>query len=230
MSNIITTRFPNGVTNVGEDSIFAELGQPAGPRYHTYFEDFDYYTSGDWTVTETDAAATQALTDGDGGQLLITNGNTDDDLVALQKVGESFLFESGKRLFFESRFKVSDATATDVVMGLQITDTTPLDVTDGVFFIKGNGDTSVDLLVEKNNTATTTSGIADMADDTFTTLSFYYNGSDEIVYAVNGVVGGASAVTNLPDDENLTVSFALQNGASAVKTMTVDYVFVAKER
>lgn len=230
MADIITTRFPNGVTNVGEDSVFADLGQPAGPKFHTYFEDFDYYTAGDWTVTETDAAATQALTNGDGGQLLITNGNTDDDLVGIQKVGESFRFESGKRLFFESRFKVSDATASDVVMGLQITDTTPLDVTDGVFFIKGNGDTAVDFLVEKNNTATTASGVADMADDTFVTLSFAYNGSDEIVYAVNGAIAGSSVVTNLPDDEDLTVSFALQNGEAAVKTMTVDYVYVAKER
>lgn len=229
MANIITTRFPNGVTNVGEDSIFADIGQPVGPRYHTYFEDFDYYTAGDWTVTETDAAATQALTDGDGGQLLLTNGNTDNDLLALQKVGESFLFESGKRLFFESRLKVSDATSSDVVMGLQITDTTPLDVTDGVYFIKGNGDTDIQLAVEKNNTATTTS-VATMDDDTFITLGFYYNGSDKIEYAVNGVVGGSSVVTNLPDDENLTVSMALQNGADAVKTMTVDYVFVAKER
>lgn len=230
MANIITTRFPNGVTNVGEDSIFADIGQPVGPRYHTYFEDFDYYTAGDWTVTETDAAATQALTDGDGGQLLLTNGNTDDDLLALQKVGESFLFESGKRLFFESRFKVSEATLSDVVMGLQITDTTPLDVTDGVFFISGNGDTAIDMVVEKNNTATTTSGVGNLADDTFITLGLYYNGSDKIEYAVNGVVGGASVVTNLPDDENLTVSFALQNGNAVANTMTVDYVYVAKER
>ena len=230
MANFITTRFPNGVTNVGESSPFADMGQPAATKFHTYFEDFDYYTAGDWTVTETDANATQALTDGDGGLLLITNTAADNDLVALQKKGESFLFASGKRLFFEARFKVNDATESDVVMGLRITDASPLDVTDGVFFIKADGSTSVSLLVEKNNTATTTSSVATMADDTFITLGFAYDGASTIEYSVNGAVTGTSVTTNLPNDEVLTVSFAIQNGAAAAKTMTIDYIFVAKER
>lgn len=230
MANLTTTRFPNGLTNVGVDAPFADLKMPAPTLFHTYFEDFDYYVAGDWTVTETDSGATQALADGDGGLLLITNTAADNDLVSLQKKGESFLFESGKRLFFEARFKVNDATESDVVIGLQITDTTPLDVTDGVFFIKADGAATVNLLVEKNNTATTTSSVATMVDDTFITLGFYYDGSTQIQYSVNGTVLGTSVTTNLPDDEALTVTMALQNGAAAAKTMTVDYVFVAKER
>ena len=229
MSNFITTRFPNGVTNVSEDSPLADMGQPAATKFHTYFEDFDYYTAGNWTVTETQAGATQALANGDGGLLLLTNSAADDDLNALQKVGESFLFAAGKRLFFEARFKVSDATQSDVVIGLQITDTTPLDVSDGVFFIKADGSTTVNLLVEKNGTATTSS-VTTLANDTFITLGFAYDGASAIEYSVNGVVTGSSVTTNLPDDEELTVSFAIQNGEAVAKTMTIDYVFVAKER
>jgi hypothetical protein len=230
MANLLVTRFPNGVTNVGEDSPFADLAMPAPTKFHTYYEDFDYYVAGNWTVTETQAGATQALTDGDGGLLLITNTAADDDLVALQKVGESYRFASGKELFFEARLKVSDATQSDVVIGLQITDATPLDVSDGVFFIKADGSTSVSLLVEKDNTATTTSSVATMANDTFISLGFYYDGASSIQYSVNGVVKGTSVTTNLPDDEDMTVSIALQNGEAVAKTMTVDYVFVAKER
>jgi hypothetical protein len=226
----LTTRFPNGVTNVDESSMFADMGQNAPSNFHNYFEDFDYYTAGDWTVTETDAGATQALTDGDGGWLLITNTAADNDLVALQKKGESFRFASGKKLWFEARFKVSDATQSDVVMGLQITDATPLDVTDGVFFIKADGAATVDLLVEKNNTATTTSSVATMANDTFITLGFFYDGVSTIYYFVNGALGGSSVTTNLPDDEDMTISFAIQNGEAVAKTMTVDYINVAKER
>ena len=109
-----TTRFPNGVTNAGEDTIFAALGQLAPTKFHTYMEDFDYYTAGDWTVTETQAGATQALADGDGGLLLLTNSAADDDLNALQKKGESFRFAAGKKLWFEARFKVSDAPSSGV--------------------------------------------------------------------------------------------------------------------
>jgi hypothetical protein len=215
---------------VGEQSLFAELGQPAATIFHTYFEDFDYYTAGDWTVTETDAGATQALTDGDGGLLLITNTAADNDLVSLQKKGESFRFESGKALFFEARFKVSDATQSDVVIGLQITDTTPLDVTDGVFFIKADGAATVDFRVEKNNTATTASAMATMANDTYIRLGFYYDGSSAVQYFVNGTYTGSSVTTNLPDDEDMTVTIAIQNGEAVAKTMTVDYIYVAKER
>jgi hypothetical protein len=230
MANLLVTRFPNGVTNVGEDSLFADLTMPAPTKFHTYYEDFDYYVAGNWTVTETQAGATQALTDGDGGLLLITNTAADNDLVSLQKVGESYRFASGKELFFEARLKVSDATESDVVIGLQITDTTPLDVSDGVFFIKADGSTSVSLLVEKNGTATTTSSVATMANDTFISLGFYYDGASSIQYFVDGVVKGTSVTTNLVDDEDLTVSFAIQNGEAVAKTMTVDYIFVAKER
>ena len=225
-----TTRFPNGVTNVGEDSLFAQLGQPAATQFNTYFEDFDYYAAANWTVTETDAAATQALADGDGGLLLITNTAADNDLVSLQKVGESFRFEAGKALFFEARFKVSDATQSDVVIGLQITDTTPLDVTDGVFFIKADGAATVDFRVEKNNTATTASAMATMANDTFIRLGFYYDGISAVQYFVNGAIAGSSVTTNLPDDEDMTITIAIQNGEAVAKTMTVDYVYVAKER
>jgi len=224
-----TTRFPNGVTNVGEQSLFAELGQPAATNFHTYFEDFDYYTAANWTVTETQAGATQALTDGDGGLLLLTNTAADNDLVALQKVGESYRFASGKKLFFEGRFKVSNATESDVVMGLQITDATPLDVSDGVFFLKSDGSTTISLLVEKNGTATTTS-VGTLADDTYIRLGFYYDGNSSIQAFVNGTYVATSATTNLVDDEDLTVSFALQNGNAVARTMTVDYVYVAKER
>jgi hypothetical protein len=215
---------------VGEQSLFAELGQPAATLYHTYFEDFDYYTAADWTVTETDAGATQALTDGDGGLLLITNTAADNDLVSLQKKGESFRFATGKALFFEARFKVSDATQSDVVIGLQITDTTPLDVTDGVFFIKADGAATVDFLVEKNNTATTASAVATMANDTYIRLGFYYDGVSAVQYFVNGSIAGSSVTTNLPDDEDMTITIAIQNGEAVAKTMTVDYVYVAKER
>jgi len=230
MSNLLVTRFPNGVTNVGEDSPFADLAMPAPTLFHTYFEDFDYYTAANWTVTETQAGATQALTDGDGGLLLLTNTAADDDLVSLQKVGESFRFASGKKLFFEARFKVSDATQSDFVVGLQITDSTPLDVSDGVFFIKADGSTSVSLVVEKNNTATTTASVATAANDTFIRLGFYYDGASAIEYSVNGVIKGTSVTTNLVDDEDLTPTFAIQNGEAVAKTMTMDYIFVAKER
>jgi len=138
-------------------------------------------------------------------------------------------------LFFKARFSVSDATQSDFVMGLQITDATPLAVTDGVYFIKNDGDTNLDFVVVKDSTASTASAITTVSNATYITVGFYYNGVDEVVYAAstnsnNPTVLGKLATTNLPDDEELTISFAIQNGEAVAKTMSIDYIFAAKER
>jgi len=233
MANLLVTRFPNGVTNVAENDLFCDLASPDPTQFHTYFNDFDTYAAGDWTVTETSATATQALADGDGGWLLVTNSDQDNSLCALQKVGESFLMESGKKAFFKTRFKVSDATQSDLVMGLQVTDASPLDVSDGIYFEKADGSTSVNLICRKNATtgSNAESAVATLADDTFITLGWYYDGQGTVTYAVNGTVTGSmDASSSYLPDTDLTVSFAIQNGEAAAKTMTVDFVYAAKQR
>src|SRR5262245_55110132 len=129
------TRFPLGVTNARENTNNGNFLLPDPTTAHVYFEDFDYYVAANFTVTNT-GSPTRALTDADGGVLLITNASADNDASFSQKVGESFRFEVGKAAGFKVRFQTNDATQSDIVLGLCITDTTPLDVSDGVFFIK----------------------------------------------------------------------------------------------
>jgi len=227
------THFRSGVSNTSPGDPLYKFGMLDPTKWHTYFNDFDTFTAADWTITTTEGGAgdaTEAITNADGGRLLITNDDADDDRDFFQKVGESFKFATGKRLFFKALFQVSDATQSDFVMGLQITDTTPLAVTDGVYFRKDDGDALLDFVVIKDSTATTATGIATVVDATDITVAFDYDGDSAIRYYVNGVQIGTSAVTNLPDDEELTISFGIQNGAAAAKTMTVDYVFASKER
>lgn len=223
------TRSPNGFTTVAQTDTLGQFILPAPTTAHTYFNDFDTYLAGEWVVTET-GVATQALTNVDGGRLLITNAAADDDASFSQKVGEGFLFETGKKLWFESLFQVSDATQSDFVMGLQITDTTPIAVSDGVFFRKDDGDANIDFIVVKGSTATTTLAVTTAVDATDIKLGFYFDGVDKISIFVNGVVVGSSVTTNLPDDEELTVSYGIQNGVAVAKTMTLDYILASKER
>lgn len=223
------TRFPSGVTNVTKASDLGMFTAPDPTKNHVYFNDFDTYVAGDWTVTAAGTASAAAIADVDGGAITLTTDAGATDSVYLDKLGESFLFEAGKKLWFKTRLKVSNATSSTFAIGLQITDTSPLDVTDGVFFAKAGGSTSVTLEVEKNNTATS-STVATMANDTFITLGFYYDGVSGISYFADGVQIGTSAVTNLPDDELLTVSLALKNTTTSARVLTVDYVLAAKQR
>ena len=235
------THFPNGVSNRTKGHPLFNYPYLDPSKYYTYFDDFFEYHSGIYTITTTEAGsgnASEAITSGAGGQLLITNDNADNDLDFFQLKGESFKWDSSKRMFFSARFKTNDATQSEIVMGLQITDTTPLDVTDGIFFLKVDADTKPDLIIEKDNTSTLSILEMDaMEDDTFVTLSFEYDPLDVAtggavfrVYQDDVQVGEITGTTNAPDDEDLTISFGIQNGEAAAKTLTIDFILVAVER
>jgi len=230
----MTTHFDSGVTNVSASGTFGKLKMPAPQKYHSYFNDFDTYLASDWTITTTEGGsgdASEALADGDGGLLLITNDDADNDNDFLQLVKEGFKYEAGKQLAFNMRFKTNDATQTDIVAGLQLTDTSPLDVTDGIFFLKSDGGTTITFIVEKDSTQSTLDLPNALADDTFMTIGFVYDPKDQKFHVFqNNVLAGTVVSTNAPDDEELTVSFGIQNGAAAAKTLTVDYIGAHKER
>jgi len=230
----MTTHFTSGVTNVEKDSTLGKLKAPAPHKYHTYFNDFDTYLASDWTITTAEdgtGSATEALADGDGGLLLVTNAAGDNDHDFFQLVKEGFKYEAGKQLAFNIRFKTNDATQTDIVAGLQLTDTTPLDVTDGIFFLKSDGAATISFIVEKDSTQSTLTLPNSLADDTFMTLGFVYEPKDQKFHVFqNNVLAGTVVSTNVPDNEELTVSFGIQNGAAAAKTLTVDYIGASKER
>ena len=235
------THFPNGVSNRTKGHPLFNYPYLDPSKYYTYFDDFFEYHSGIYTITTTEAGsgnASEAITSGAGGQLLITNDDADNDLDFFQLKGESFKWDSSKRMFFSARFKTNDATQSEIIMGLQITDTTPLDVTDGIFFLKVDADTKPDLIIEKDNTSTLSILEMDaMEDDTFVTLSFEYDPLDVATggavfraYQDNVQVGEITGTTNAPDDEDLTISFGIQNGEAAAKTLTIDFILVAVDR
>jgi len=238
------SRFPRGLNNVFPTDRAALYGLPDPTKWITYFNDFvntdSLPASTDVNYIITSSGGSIGQLDGNGGLTHLSNSATDDNAIWVQKVGEAFRWSATKKLIFVSRFKVSDATQSDFVMGLQITDNSPLDVTDGIFFIKADGSTTVTLRVEKNDAAATATA-ATAANDTWMELAFVYEGKSFqstsntttypfSIYLNNGYVTSVEATTTVPDDEDLTISFGIQNGEGVAKTMTIDYVFCGLER
>lgn len=232
------TRLENGITNVNVQSIFNSLKQPLALLYHTQFDDFDQFApaAGTWVVTETQAGATQALTDGDGGLLLLTNSAADDDVNQIQNAAESFTFELGKKCFFAARFQVSDATQSDVRVGLYIRDASPVDITDGVSFYKADGAATMVLQAEKDNVAVSSTETITITAATNIIVAFFWDGVSRIYFASGTTMANLTTLgyiepsTSLPDDEALAMGFGLVNGEAVAKTATIDFLFAAKER
>lgn len=237
LNSLQVTRFPNGVNTSQENSIWGGAMPYVDPTlFHDYFEDFDYFTAANWTVTETQAGATQALADGNGGLLLLTNTAADNDINQIQKVGESFLPAVGKKFFMKARFQLSDVVDSDFAIGIQVANadgTALATALDGIFFLKADDAATIALYSRQDNTtgSVNSGAIATLVNATMVDVACFYDGGDRIYYAVNGAVGGYITVAagTLPNTECAPI-ISLKNGAAAAKTATVDYLFVAQER
>jgi hypothetical protein len=240
----MTTHF-NSIVKTNADAKDPFAGLPIGNdgRQTRYYNDFIFgqdYAAADWTITTTEAgagSATEALaTDEDNGALLITNDDADNDMDQLQQVQETWVIASGRKAGFAAKFKVSDADNVDMILGLCITDTSLIaGLSDGVYFNIADGSTDLTLVAEKDSTATTLTSVATMADDTYVEVGFHYDGNSTITAFTrdsdtDGWGKKGTITTNLPDNENLCISIALQNGEAAAKSMTIDYIDVRQER
>lgn len=208
-----------------------------------YFNDFfsaqglstDCTDTIDWDFTIAEAGggeAACALIDGLGGQVKFTNDGNDNDRIVVSKIGEAFKFTAGKKLWFRSRFLVSDADDVDAFVGLVIktaTDPAGTAPTDGTWFQLTEGSATLTLKVSKNSTATSTN-VGTVSDDTFLDVAYYYDGVSGIDIYLNGTYVATSVTTNLCDDEELAVFMAIQNGAAGNDYLTVDYIYAAQER
>lgn len=229
------TRYPNGVGNRKPNDPMGMLIMPDPTAAHTFFDDFNLYTAAVWTLTST-GSGTAALLAGDGGLIILTNGAADDNNVFMQKTTEGFAITQGKKAWFKARFQTNDGTQSDVVFGLQVTDTTPLDVTDGIYLLKADDAATVQLIVRKNATtgSVATGQLGTLASATWTEWAFYYDGKQSVECWIDGTKRGTVDLTSTPTaflpDTTLTISFGIQNGAAASKTLTVDYIFAATER
>jgi hypothetical protein len=250
LNSLSVTRFPNGVVNQAENSIFGgALPFPVNLGYHQFNDEFFEFTAAQWTVTETQAGATQAIANpGNGGIIALVNTAADDDLNAIQRVaagitGEAWLLDPAKKFWARFVIGVSEDTQVDFIAGLQITDTTPLAVSDGFFFRKSDGSTTINLVACKNATeATLAVGTALVgtlpASGLLTnamTLDFFWDGqgvTDGRLYgALNNVVAGYMnpGSASFCDDEALTLSFAVQNGDANARSMWIDRALLIQE-
>lgn len=204
-----------------------------GPDVFKYIDDFEIspLIAADaplgMTVTLVEAGSGESTItkpDGSGGTLLLTTDNNDNDGINMQLAGESFGFAATQSTYAGIRFKAGEATQNDILFGLCITDTDALGgVTDGVFLSKIDGTTAITTNVEKDSSNTSTTVSPVFAASAYTIWELFWNGT-ALTFYIDGVLVSTPALTNLPDDELLTVTVQLLAGSAAINTMTIDWI------
>ena len=177
------------------------------------------YTS---TVVEAGSGNTTiASTDKSGGAVLITTAANENDGGSYQLLGESFKTD-GNELYFGTSIATNEATQSDVLLGLSVTDTAMLGgLANGIYFECLDGATGISAVTESGSSETQSDSLGTLADDTFVELEFYYNGSN-VEFFLNGSAVATHTAT-IPSTE-MRVSFEYLTGAAAAKTMTLDWI------
>jgi hypothetical protein len=231
MPNRVTTGIPSGVTNAVLGSALESYIGMDPSTVHQYFNDFDVFTTGDWTGTAT-GSPTNAIAAGNGGILSLANTAPSGDLDQLTLKAATFAFAAGQQVWFKARFQIADATNSLIILGLQNLNTNAFAATDGVWFYKPSASTTMSAVLAASSTQTTSSAPSNLtiANATAANVGFYYDGAAMNLY-FNDVNTGNVSVANLPAaGTNLAVTIAVKNGTAAAQTLLLDYILAAAER
>ena len=238
------SNFPHGISNNQQFTLFGDFPTPFPSNYAAlFFLDFikgTDYTAADWTVTAT--TGTTALTAGNGGWLLQTTAASQNDIQHNQLTPAPFAITAGYPAWFAMRFKSADIVDPSHIFGLEVAggSFTP---TDGVYFTKAAGASTLNLVIRGSSTSTTVAVPGTLANATFYTVGWYYDGNAiPTIYAFNTAgntypnaasgalksVGGyevtsTQTMTNLPTAA-LSPAFGVKADTSSARTLTIDWV------
>lgn len=202
-----------------------------------------------WTAINDGATGTPAFQDAPGGIFNVVTAAADNDYSAYSSVSEVFKFAEGKKLWFEARFKLAEATTNESTWWFGLTDTLttggmqanaagPLASYDGALWFK-TPETSMTINFETSNAGTqvTTSDIATSVTNTWTKVAFYFDGAATTstitpFYDIGaGWVKGTAHSITLSGLEEMHLVFGVKAGPSGgAETLQVDYVKAAQLR
>src|SRR5512145_1394585 len=97
-------RYPAGVSTAAKNTALANLPYPHPSKAYLYYDDFDTFTAGHWTITRVGTTPTETLVAGEPfGALALTISAADNDSDQIQLTTATFTLAAGKKAWFETR-------------------------------------------------------------------------------------------------------------------------------
>lgn len=232
-------RYPSGVTNVKPADACANLPAPSKTRLHYFFDDFDCLHkiagAGIWTTVTDGATGSIALSDVDGGCILITSTTVSENDHIMYNANENFTIEAGKRLWFGIRCKMdTEYTQQGLQTGLSVATATGVSATGAhwIGFYSWSDDANVDFVITATGARVGEAlSIGGALDGSFHTYEFEFDGVSAFKYFVDGVHVGTVTTTSFPTTEMGPMISIMPLSSSVNKgNLTVDWIYAAKER
>lgn len=176
------------------------------------------------TVVEAGAGTTELSGSATAGIIgRITNAGNENDGGSYQAPGMTFRCVANHKWYAGMSFTPSDATQSDLLFGLCVTDTALLGgMTDGVYMESVDGGTGVSFTTEKDSAETQTDSLGTLVNATQQTWEMFWDGANVNVYIDGALVRSEAA--GEPDDMPLRVSLEWLNGEAAVKTLDIHWL------
>ena len=202
-----------------------------------------------WSAVNDGATGTPVYQDAAGGVFNVVTAASDNDYSAYKSLTQPFLFASGKKLWFDCRFKLSEATTNESTWWFGLSDTTttggmqadalgPLASYDGALIWK-TPETALTVNFETSNAGSqaTASAFATSISNTWQRAGFYFDGaattSAITPYFYNGTswtMGTAKDIT-LAGLEEMNLVFGVKAGpTAAAETLQIDYIHCVQLR
>lgn len=196
-----------------------------------------------WTAMNDGATGTPVFQDAAGGWFNTVTAAADNDYSGYRSVTQPFLFASGKKLWFEARFKITEATTSESTWWFGLSDTVttggmqanaagPLASYDGALIYK-TPETALTVNFESSNAATqvTQSAFATSVSGAVQRCGFYFDGaattSKLTPYFFNGTswTAGTAQDITLSGLEEMNVIWGVKAGpTAAAETLQIDWI------
>ena len=232
-----TTRMPNGVTNAAPWQTLAAAGFEDPSWAYQDFNDFDHYTAGEWTITNTGTGAPAALAYQNGAITIPTSIGAA-DATYMQRPVASHKLALGDDYFFKFGGLLSEVTNCVFHCGLIATSATPVAAADGIFFVKATGQAGLVLnsVIGGVTTSVALPAWANLVAATYFELGFHVTQGGDIEVFCNPTTGsnpvnpanghGFCAVIRNPAITQvlLNLSMGLLNSSGVIRNITCDYI------
>ena len=154
-----------------------------------YMDDFTGValdSTNDWTVVKDSSATASIAADELNGVLNLLSADTTDNDGASIQGNEIFKPQASKTLWFETKLKCNDVDQTDICAGLTVNFATNpenmLTAADRIVFQVDDGNASILCKTESGGTETSTDSGIDLVDDTYVTLGFRVDETNQVLF------------------------------------------------